>query len=205
MKILAAIVVMAISSVAQSSWLNDPCAMMGDHETPCVINIEGNTFVLSNNGTLTIGSVQQQIQLPAHTYIDWYRDSVMYNNNVYLSFDVSDGDSGHAIVVSVSLLSKSITWQADLGGFNGSPLLVTDKGVYAGAIGTVVKLNPMSGADLWRHDGLYENDTQAYNSFIRPRESNGEIIFEESKNSSAKYNGTRRVIVDDRTGKILSK
>jgi hypothetical protein len=204
MKILTTILAMAFSLAAQSSWLDDPCTMMGDHDKPCVINIEGNKFVILNNGSLAVNSNKQQIQLPKNNYIDWYRDSVIYKNNAYLVFDVSDGDYGHAIVVSVSLTTNVLNWQSSLGGFNSSPLLVTDSGVYAGAIGTIVKFNLKSGEAIWRHKGLYEKDTQAYNSFIRPKESKGTIIFEESKVSS-KYKGTRKIIVDDRSGEILSK
>lgn len=196
---------MTFSFAAQSSWLEDPCSMMGDHDKPCVINIEGNNFVISNDGSLVINSEKQQIQLPKNNYIDWYKDTVIYKNNAYLVFDVSDGDYGHAIVVSVSLASNLLNWKSSLGGFNSSPLLVTDSGVYASAIGTVVKLNLKSGEDIWRHEELYEKDTYAYNSFIRPKVSKRTIIFEESKVSFAKYKGTRKIIVDDRSGEILSK
>ncbi|MCW8955249.1 MAG: hypothetical protein OQL09_00070, partial [Gammaproteobacteria bacterium] len=93
----------------------------------------------------------------------------------------------------------------ELFAFNTSPVLVHNNSIYLGGIGMIAKLDLNDGRIIWRHIGLYEAETQAYNAFEIPMIKNEYVIFREQKVPDASYPGIREIHVLDKTGKIIKK
>ena len=167
----------------------------------CRIYIQGAWLEISNRGLLKLGDKSTQLTLPAGFYIE----SVKYENSgagTVMSLEVTDIEGSFTLLALVDMTRRKLRWSAEVG-FNASPVLVTDSALYVGAIGMVAKINLHDGRIVWEHRDLYERDTQAFNSFIRPRKEAKTIVFVEAK--VGWYNGVREVSVDDVSGKLLSK
>ena len=175
-------------------------------DRPCKIKMGSSDIVMRIDGSLTSpdGAKGVQVSLPK----DFYLESVRYEltgNLVVLVLSISDSESGSTLVSVFDPARFVLVWTTEVPSFNASPPLVTDGFVYLGAFGTVAKLDLLSGVRLWMHSGLYERETQAFNSFVQPRKNDDTIVFAEEKTSTAKYKGVREVRVRDSTGKLLSK
>jgi hypothetical protein len=172
---------------------------------PCAVTIGVTPVTIQDNGLLTLpGNKRLQLRLPK----DFYVQSLNYDHAAdagLLVLDISDNEVAATLIVLVEPTELKIKWSTKIPAFNASPPLISGQAIYLGAIGTVAKLRLSDGRLLWMQKGLYESDTQAFNSFVRPRKEASTVIFTESKVGTAKYKGIREVRVDDLTGKVLNK
>ncbi len=188
--------------------LNDPCFMMEQSKGPCTYTAGERVYLIHTNGWIEFKAGDEgklfTVNLPKHFEIEAIKHAEI-NEDVIFNFSITDFDSGSTIIARLSPINNNFSWQTILHAFNSSPLLVEGNYVYVGGIGVVSKIDASNGKVLWIHSGLYENDTQAYNSFIKPFKDGEVVRFVEKKVSSAKYLGVRKVIVNDVTGELLSK
>lgn len=190
-------------SIEANVW-DDPCHEMIYSKEACIVEIEEFKFFIFSDGRINFGPEVGKLSLDDGFGLDWLRDAVVVGESAFFCFDVSDSLYGSSIIFSVSLSTKKINWQSELKGFNGSKLLISDGDVYAGAFDTVAKFDAETGSLIWEHTGLYDDETSAFNSFERPEIEKDVVIFTESKNYYAKYQGRKKLIVSRTTGQILS-
>ncbi len=177
-------------------------------KTPCVYNIDNEKFYIFPSGKIRVSMAsktkEMRVSLPSQFYIESAKYEIDGNSVVFI-FGITNAEAGSSILVYYDRNKNNISWQIEIGAFNVSEPLVGIDAIYIGAIGTIVKVDRNTGSILWRHKGLYERDTQAFNAFDRPTREGNFIKFVERKVSTAKYSGIREIIVDDISGEILNK
>jgi hypothetical protein len=199
------VTIVAIFSGTASFALGGNCFNEFDSGLPCEVPIGSTTIIIQNNGLFTRSDNNKlKLSLPQGFHLELVDlDCLTANGLIVLT--ITDGDEAGTLIVSVEPKDMKLKWSTEVPAFNASPLLIEGHAIYLGGIGTVAKLGLKDGQIIWMQTNLYENDTQAFNSFVQPRKDGNTIIFTEQKVSSAKYDGIRDVRVDDLTGKILTK
>ena len=191
-------------SISASIYEN-PCQEMIYSEDACVVELQEYRFSIFSNGSVNFETKKDKLNFYEGYGLDTLRDAVIDGENAFFCFDVGDGLYGLSTIFSFSLVTEKINWQSELKGFNGSPMLIVDGSIYVGAFGTVTKLNAKSGKVIWEHTGFYDDKTGAFNSFEKPTIENGMVIFTESRNQYAKYDGRKKIVISIATGKVISK
>jgi hypothetical protein len=204
MRDILTILMLCASTWVEAAWWSDPCGPIMFGDSPCIYEIDGHKFTVLESGEIEFDESSIALSLPEHYGINAVHDGLITEDSALLSVGISDGNYAGTVVVSISVNRKTINWQSSMFGFNGSPLLLDDGAIYAGAIGTVGKLDASNGEKLWAHTELYEKDTQAFTGFRRPYISDENVVFPENKVSD-KYDGIRKVIVNRETGELVSK
>jgi outer membrane protein assembly factor BamB len=125
----------------------------------------------------------------------------VYKGNILLIYEaIVYGSTSEGFVILLDAESLSTVWYSVIPAFNvGLPLFYNDY-LYVTGIGFVGKLDLKNGAYVWKHEGLYDNKTQDFNSFKIPIAQDGRIVFQGVNPVSA---SSKRVEVNDRTGEIL--
>jgi outer membrane protein assembly factor BamB len=185
------------------------CYLMTPDSGPCLLEINDTKYEINANGIITCnphkeGAKSIQVLLPEHFFVEAAR-AYDFNNDIIFSLQITDGDGGSTIVAMFNLPSFTLSWAVELGAFNPSPPLVEASSVYIGGIGTIAKIDAKTGRIIWKHTGLYERDTNAFNSFLKPFRRGAMIIFKEQKVSTSKYQGIREIWVNDKSGEIVRK
>jgi len=198
------IILLAIVVNAWATIFDDPCMFISEKEKPCSWEIDNYIFNIDRNGIIEFQSTKTSLTLDEGFKIDWVRDGIIEEENAYFSLGITNGEAGGTIVLSFSILNSELNWQTNLRGFNGSPVLYFNGDVYAGASGMVTKIDAQTGAKDWEHTGLYDRDTQAFNGFKKPYVKGKSVVFPDDKTSTAKYEGLREIVVDIKTGEIVS-
>lgn len=212
MKPLISIVIVLLWAPAYGEtpqWSPDPCQFMDEANEPCHYKVGDKIFTVNASGNITYGydgkPITLVIKLPEYFSIERVRFGEVVENSVAFNFEITDHESGGSVIALVNLSNGIIKWQRDIPAFNSSPLLIINGAVYVGGIGYIAKLNLADGSIAWFHDGLYEHDTQAYNSFDKPFIKGENVVFPESKSPTAKYSGIRSVVVRLNDGSIVSR
>ncbi|WP_372870860.1 hypothetical protein [Shewanella sp.] len=205
MKNIFALFIVLISSNVLADWMDDPCVLFDEKGTKCTYTVDNVKFIISPGGEIDFNNSKMQVNLPEHFEIEEVRDGQIFGDATYLALAITDHDSGGTIIISISLKKREIIWSSEFPAFNSSPLLVYEDELYIGGIGRVAKYSALSGKLVWELKGLYERDTQAFNGFNKPVITGANVEFPESKVSTAKYSGIRKVVVNRQTGKLVSK
>ncbi len=197
------------SMVAASPLPKGRCHMMDPDSGPCSIVINGTKYTVYINGTIAYKGPEGETRfirtrLPEFFYVEAVQ-SYHFNEDIIFLLEITDDDAGSTIVIKCSPSDPTAYWTVELGAFNPSPPLVEADSVYLGGIGTVAKIDLKTGRIDWRHSGLYESDTMAFNSFLKPVRRDKVIVFPEDKVSSAEYPGVREIWVNDDSGEIIRK
>ena len=182
------------------------CSVLESENEKCQIQTKTHSYSLSAEGVLRREKDNKStiFSLPEKFYIESIHFNT-YATRILFTFSISDGDSGSVLVSLFDEDKFSFEWQTELFAFNISPALIHNNAVYLGGIGVIAKISLIDGKIIWHHFGLYEPETQAYNSFETPIKKNEYIIFREQKVPDASYSGIREIHVLDRTGKIIKK
>ena len=205
MKKIFALFIILISSSVLADWAEDPCVLFNEKGTKCSYTIDEVKFVISPNGEIDFNETKLQVNLPEHFEIEEVRDGQIFGNAAFLSLAITDHESGGTVIISMSLEKREINWSREFQAFNSSPLLIYENELYIGGIGRVAKYRASDGKLVWELKGLYERETQAFNGFNKPVISGANVEFPESKVSTAKYNGIRKIVVNRQAGKLVSK
>ncbi|WP_420591699.1 hypothetical protein [Bacterioplanoides sp.] len=204
MKKIFALFIILISSSVFADWMEDPCVLFNEKGTKCTYTIDDVKLIISPNGEVVFNKAKLQVNLPEHFEIEEVRDGQIFGDTVFLSLAITDHESGGTVIISMSLQNKKINWSREFPAFNSSPLLIHENELYIGGIGRVAKYSALDGKLVWELKGLYERETQAFNGFNKPVISGDSVEFPESKVSTAKYSGIRKVVVNRKTGKLVS-
>jgi len=182
------------------------CTLMDTESERCHVQSDKYSYSLSAEGALTRAKHPKSVtfKLPENYYIESVHFKPL-TNRIIFTFSISDGDSGSVLVSLFDEDKFSFEWQTELFAFNVSPALIHNNSIYLGGIGVIAKINLDNGNIIWHHSGLYEADTQAYNSFVTPMIQGEYVIFREQKVPDASYPGIREIQALDRTGKIIKK
>ena len=182
------------------------CTIMEAENEKCHIESNTQSYLISAEGTLIRDKDNKTItfRLPKKHHIETVQYKP-FENKIIFTFSVSDGDSGSILVSVFDEDNYLFEWQTELFAFNTSPVLIHNNAIYLGGIGVIAKLNLYDGSIIWRHTGLYEPETQAYNAFEMPVIKKEFVIFKEQKVSDTGYSGIREIHVLDKTGKIIKK
>ena len=206
---IIAIILTILPSKNYSQVLEKGCCNLVDQDSgPCLLEINGTNFNIYSEGIITYNPTKEnaksiQVILPETFYIEAVK-SYTYNDEIIFILGITDDDAGSTLVALFDPKHSTLKWTYDLGAFNPSPPLVSGGSVYIAGIGTVAKIDVKNGRTVWKHTGLYESDTTAFNSFVKPFKQGAMIIFKEEKISSYdNYRGIREIRVDDKSGKIL--
>ncbi|MFW2373384.1 MAG: hypothetical protein ACN4GM_09720, partial [Gammaproteobacteria bacterium] len=172
------------------------CTLMESESERCHFQSATSSYSLAVEGALLREKDNKSIvfKLPKKFYIESVHFKPLANKIIF-TFSISDGDSGSVLISLFDEDKFSFEWQTELFAFNISPALVHNNSIYLGGIGVIAKINLDNGNIIWHHTGLYESETQAYNSFETPRVKDGYIIFTEQKVPDASYPGIREIQV----------
>jgi len=182
------------------SWdLNEEC-LYKINDLDFHISPKGGFKIVSSTGVIA----EQKITLPEHFFIESVSHEPI-GENFLIILGITDADAGSSVLALFNKKEMEIKWQTEIGAFNISEPLIGKDAIYVGAIGTVAKIDRDTGAIIWRHQWLYESDTGAFNSFIRPVKDGQVVRFIEEKQPRAKYSKPREIVVEDISGDILSK
>lgn len=182
------------------------CTLIDTEDETCLIQSKTQSYALTAEGALTRAKDNKTtvFSLPENHHIESVQFK-LFENKIIFTFSVSDGDSGSTLVSLFNEDNFNFEWQTELFAFNTSPVLIHSNSIYLGGIGVIAKLDLNDGSIIWRHIGLYEAETQAYNAFEMPVIKNEYVIFREQKVPGASYPGTKEIHVLDKTGKIIKK
>ena len=174
----------------------------------CLVTIGTVPIAIRYDGLIT-GPDNKKLQLPLPKHFSFESTLAttpeLIGNSALLVLEITDGDGGATFLALVNPDDLALKWTAEVPAFSPSLPLVFGTALYIGGIGTVAKIDTSGGRALWIVRDLYENETQAFTSFVKPRKEGNIIVFTENKASAAKYPGVREVRVDDFTGRLLSK
>ena len=131
-------------------------------------------------------------------------DRVLYaefEDDLLLVYEVSDGESGWGTVVRLARRSLTLKWRLNLPSFNISLGTIENARLYQAGLGFVAAIDLRRGKFVWKHTGLYDQQRQSFNAFLRPDVIGPEVIFRENPIEDAA--GSPRLIrVVKGTGKI---
>ena len=204
--VILTIIFSSMGEVDVQQLINDPCFLMEESKGPCLYDIDGRDYLIHTNGKISLidTDITVNITLPEYFQIEGVKHET-YEGDILFNFSIRNCDSASTMIVRLASDNLKIKWQTEFIAFNSSQMLIDEGAVYVAGIGTIAKIDINSGSIVWEHDGLYERDSQAFNSFIKPRRDGDLIIFEENKVATAKYFGIRKIIVNRVSGEILSK
>ncbi len=182
------------------------CTLMNPENEKCLIQLKSQSYSITAEGTLTRDKDHKTtvFSLPANFSIESVQFKA-FNNKIIFTFSITDGDTGSIFVTLFNEDEFNFEWKTELFAFNTSPVLIHNNSIYLGGIGVVAKLDLYDGRIIWRHTGLYNAETQAFNSFEIPVIKNEYVIFREQKVQGASYPGVKDIHVLDKTGKIIKK
>lgn len=182
------------------------CTLMNAEMDKCLIQSNTRSYSLNPEGVLIRDKDNKKIIFtpPENNYIEAIQYKA-FDKKIIFTFSISDGDSGSTIISLFDEEQFNYIWHTELSAFNTSPVLIHSDSIYLGGIGMIARLKLSDGTIVWRHTGLYEAKTQAYNAFELPAIKNEYVIFREQKVPDASYPGTREIHVLDKTGKIIKK
>lgn len=182
------------------------CTLMNPENEKCLIQLKSQSYSITAEGTLTRDKDHKTtvFSLPANFSIESVQFKA-FNNKIIFTFSITDGDTGSIFVTLFNEDEFNFEWKTELFAFNTSPVLIHNNSIYLGGIGVVAKLDLYDGRIIWRHTGLYNAETQAFNSFEIPVIKNEYVIFREQKVQGASYPGVKEIHVLDKTGKIIKK
>jgi hypothetical protein len=160
------------------------CAgLLDSPQAECVLTFSGVVITLSGTGHVvaTAGGAVFQSELPFEdAYLDGVVNYTSYQNSPILLFSVSDGDSGWGAVVRLQPPEFRTAWHLKVPAFNVGAGTLEGSSLYVSGIGFVARIDVESGQYLWKHEGLYGQRDQSFNSFDAPVVMSTEVLFRES-------------------------
>jgi hypothetical protein len=99
-------------------------------------------------------------------------------NDIIIIYIVSDGNDSAGRIVRICGKTCLVKWLLHLPGMNLSIGTVEENHIYLAAHGFVSKIDLDSGAFKWKHDGLYDAATGAFNTFKAPFIGPDEVSFQ---------------------------
>lgn len=168
------------------------------NEEKFLIDHKGNTEATYSNGI----AKKIKIPLPENFYIETLQFSACLGDIIVVC-QLNDGDNGCGRAFRLDRNRLNLKWYAEIRGFNvGEPLLQNNH-LYLTSIDWVGKLDVLRGKYNWQIDHLYNYPPGWYNAFEKPFIKEGKVYFAEIVDGPRKRE-PQTLIVDDKTGKILS-
>jgi hypothetical protein len=102
-----------------------------------------------------------------------------YENQLLLLCELSDGESGWGRILRLNPKSLQARWGVTIEAFNLSPGVIEGSVLYQAGIGLVAAVDLSHGRFAWKHDGLYDRERLAFNSFEPAEITETEVLFRE--------------------------
>jgi len=142
--------------------INKNKLMIGDADTLSAM-IDNLNFIIYPDGLLSWGD-NDTFRLSNDMYV-----TIAYfyklDSDIILFCEMSDSDSGTSDIFKINLKTKQLIWKANLNGFNLGLPVIRDKYAYVSAIGSVGKLDLITGIYSYEFSGLYDNVKYSFNQF----------------------------------------
>lgn len=142
------------------------------------------------------------LRLDRHDYLVGDLYFAVYQGDLLLIGEASDGDYGSGFIIRLDGRTLRVKWKQVISGFNVGQGLMDDSYAYVTGVGFIGKVSLKSGAYVWRHKDLYQQNNSAFNSFELPEIDGSVVVFKESPIYLRKKVAVVRV--DRRNGKKLS-
>lgn len=136
------------------------------------------------------GKSQTTIELPKGFFVNGEPKLYQSDNFALVYSEVSDHVVYSTRIYAFNAEAKNI-WKRDLKSFNPSTPLIEDEFVFVAFLGLVMKLQKLDGQLAWKHDGLYENASYAFNGESEITRRGPFVAF------------AKNVVVDDRSGNLI--
>jgi len=127
----------------------------------------------------------------------WY---TRFGEDLIIVYSITNFDVGKSYMARINMPKKSPTWNTAVGAFNLGEPVIRGQYIYVTAIGLVAKLDSGTGKYVWRHDGLYDRQTQDFNDFQKPVLDGERVVFQGNNHFS---DIAKRIEVKDSTGEII--
>lgn len=163
------------------------------------ISINNFDFTIYPNGLLKWGN-KNTVLLSKEMYVTkaYFK---LIDDDLLLFCEMSDFETGISEIFRIDLANKHIKWKTNLDGFNtGQPVIRGNYG-YVTAIGSVGKLDLVTGKYVYKKNNLYDTKTSSFNNFDT-------ILFKENKTyfiSKRTDNIIDKVIFDEKTNKLVKE
>lgn len=187
--------------------LDTPLGMEFEGEDfACKFSSDKHKFTIFRNGKIVIDdSYEVSIYIPEYFFLLW---TIPYEMDGYIYFlnSGSDHDYSYTSIVKFDFESKKIIWEREVPIPASPNFLFTEDAIYYAGFKTIGKIDAKTGADLWMHTGLYNENP--FLTFAFPRIEGGHVIFTEGMVqglTSGEVPVRRKIIVNDKTGEIISK
>jgi hypothetical protein len=159
------------------------CAgLLDGPEAKCLLTFSGAVVTISGTGHVvaTTRSASFQFDLPFEgANLDGVAHYTSYQGAPIVLIDVSDGDSGWGGVVRLERAEFRVAWHLKVPAFNVGAGTLEGSSLYVSAFGFVARIDVESGQYTWKHEGLYDQRDQAFNSFDAPIVTSTEVLFRE--------------------------
>jgi hypothetical protein len=183
------------------------CQLQFQFEQTCQIAL-GEEYVFLRRDGLIIrpDNLALQIPLPPDFHFEVLR-SYEAPSDSYFVAQITDGESKETLVVRIGLAPLALKWTVDVPSYNASMPAIEDDGIYIATLDSLAKLDPVRGRIVWINRYIEERDFRYIEkhgesgnpSFEKPVRNGDTVVFVENRAVS------RRFVVDDRSGKILSR
>jgi hypothetical protein len=179
------------------------CTPVGESSKKCSFSILSSmfTFTPEGKGKRTDPTGKEIFftipldEIDAIESMEYY----VYNGDLILVYGVTDGDCAWGTAVRLDKDTYSVKWKIHIPGFNLTVGTIEGNILYQAAIGFVSSINLDTGEYNWKHSGLYDDNTGAFNSFNTPIITSEEVIFR-SIHSTTKIVST--IKVNKQSGKV---
>jgi hypothetical protein len=127
----------------------------------------------------------------------WY---TKFNNDLIIVYETSNFDYSGSYIARIDMSKKISIWITPIGAFNLGEPAFRDQYMYMTSIGFAAKLDLRTGEYVWKHGGLYNQQTQDFNSFQRPVFNGDRVVFQGNNPTS---DVSKRIEVKDSTGEVV--
>lgn len=170
-------------------------------DRPCHFALGREGFSLDGHGVLKrLHGPPLEARLPVPAGMSLERVAVAaLPDFALIAYELIDAHSGRGEVVRLNRKTLEVDWRLALPSFNTSPAVIEGNRMYIATIGALAAIDLDRGTFAWKHEGLYDQRTFAFNAFERPVVRPTGIVFRESVDGPR---APMTIVVDKAMGRI---
>lgn len=149
-----------------------------------------------NSATSPVAKTVLRIDVPAGFFIGRVRAASIHDDLVLL-VDITGDETDNGIVARFDS-RHARQWQHRIPAFNLANPVLRGNVAFLSGIGYVEKLDLATGQSVWKHEDLYEQDSDTFNAFQPAAFAGDTVIFQD-------YKGARAVKVLAESGEVVGR